>query len=179
MIPGRSGGAAVATLLTVMAVGCSPPGPPPSPPPAASGSAPSTAADLTAPSGFRASLEHAETKRSDDLVDWRTHWVLRWQAVPGAAGYVIRYSTSEGRGGRERRMATTELKLDVAAGTSPAGRLMMDREAQLTMTASQLLVSVAATGSSGDIGPAVGWYRVGEVPSDGVPVANGEPEKHR
>lgn len=174
MIP-RPGRAVPAALLSVMVVGCSAPGAASSPPPAASSSTSPTAADLAAPNTLRASLEHAETKRSDELVEWRTAWVLRWAEVPGAAGYLIRFSTSEGPGGRERRVTATELEIDVAAGTSPANRLVVDREAQLTMTASQLLVSVAASSSSGGVGPAVGWYRVGEVPSDGIPVANADP----
>ena len=171
--------AVAAALLALVAGGCSTSGAASSPSPTATrSSAPPPAAALPAPSTFRASLEHVETERSADLVDWRTDWVLRWAEVPGATGYLIRYSTAEGRGGRERRVTATELKVDVAAGTSPGHRLTVDREAQLTMTASQLLVSVAATSSAGGVGPAVGWYRVGEVPPNGIPVANAEPEGH-
>ncbi len=175
----RSGSAVVAALLVSVAVGCSVPGTSSSPQaPAASTAASPVAVDLAAPGTLRASLEHDEVKRPDDMVDWRTDWVLRWNEVPGATGYLIRFSTSEGRGGRERRVTAAELKVDVAAGTSPAHRLQVDREAQLTMTASQLLVSVAATGSTGAEGQAVGWYRVGEAPADGVPVANADPKEH-
>ena len=168
----------LAALVVSVAVSCSAPGAASSPTPAVKTSASRAAAELPAPTKFWTSLEHTEVKRPDDLVDWRTDWVLHWTEVPDATGYLIRFSTSEGRGGRERRVTATELKVDVAAGTSPVTRLEVDREAQLTMTASQLLVSVAAIGSTGGESPAVGWYRVGEAPSNGVPVANADPEEH-
>ena len=135
-----------------------------------SGSA--AAPELGEPRGFRTRVEHTETSRPDGLVDWRTDWVLTWSEVPGASGYSVRFAASEGTGGREGSLDVPELTLDVAAGTSPRRRIRADRSAQLTLTASQLLGSVLATGPGGAEGPASPWYRVGEAPADGVPVPN-------
>ncbi len=125
----RTGSAVVAALLVSVAVGCSASDPSSSPPtPASSTPASPVAVDLAAPGTLRTSLEHAETKRPDAMVDWRTDWVLRWNEVPGATGYLVRFSTSEGRGGRERRLTTPELRSTwppapaPRAGFRPTGR---------------------------------------------------------
>jgi hypothetical protein len=131
-----------------------------------------------APTGFRTVLDHSLQPRPDGLVEWRTTWVLRWDPVPAASSYVARFATSEGRGGRERVLTSTELQVDAAAGTSDATRLDADRAAQLAFTGSQLLVSVAGAGPSGAEGPASAWYRVGEVPADGIPVPNSTTHRH-
>ncbi len=134
--------------------------------------------ELGEPREFRTRVEHTKSSRPDGLVDWRTDWVLTWSEVPGASGYAVRFGTSEGTGGRERSLDVPELTLDVAAGTSPRRRVRADRAAQLTLTASQLLVSVLATGPGGAEGPASPWYRVGEAPANGVPVPNRSAEHH-
>ena len=155
----RAAAALVLALVLVGAAGCT--------------SAPD---QLVPPTGFRTALEQTATTRADGLVEWRTDWVLHWAEVPAAAGYVARFATSEGPGGRERRLDVPMLRLDVAAGTSRPDRLARDREAQRTLTASQLLVSVAAVGEDDVVGPASPWYRVGETGDGGVPVPNPVPD---
>lgn len=176
------GSALVVALLVPTVVGCSS-GPEGAPPEVtqreATDAAPEASApELAEPRRFRTRLESTRAARPDGLVDWRSDWVLTWAEVPGARGYTVSFATSEGDGGRERSVEVPELTLDVAAGTSPARRVRADRDAQVTLTASQLLVSVRATGPEGAEGPASPWYRVGEVPPDGVPVPNPSTEAH-
>lgn len=153
--------------------------------------APSTAAEATegvaaapaaapsvAPEQVRVALETTREPRGDGMVDWRAAWVMTWEPVPGADGYVAEFATSEGRGGRESPLEEPLLRVDAAAGTSTAERLEQDQAAQLSFSASQLLVSVAATGADGAEGPATPWYHVGDAPADGVPVPGTAPEGH-
>ena len=174
----RTLAAAAAVLALLVVTGCTVGGGATSPSETGRSKVAEAAGRLVAPTDFRSSLEHASTARPDALVEWRSDWVLRWSEVPGARGYVVRFATSEGRGGRERRLDRPELRLDVAAGTSRRARLTADREAQLTLAASQLLVAVAAVDAAGATGPASPWYRVGETGKAGKPVPNNEPGEH-
>jgi hypothetical protein len=122
-------------------------------------------------------LEDSRKARPDGLVDWHTAWVLQWDPVPDAASYVVRFASSEGRGGRERVLTSTRLRIDVAAGTSRARRVDTDRATQLAFTQSQLLVSVAGAGPTGAVGPASAWYRVGDAPPDGILAPNSAPDQ--
>ncbi len=136
------------------------------------------AAPATAPAQVRVALETIRESRDDGMVDWRAAWVMTWDPVPGASGYTAEFATSEGRGGRESPLAEPLLRVDAAAGTSAEERLEQDRATQLSFSASQLLVSVAATGADGAEGPATAWYHVGDAPPDGVPVPDGAPQRH-
>ncbi len=143
--------------------------------PGSAASAP--AVQLTAPADFRASLAQSRKTRPDGLIEWRTNWVLRWDAVPGVERYRVDFATSEGRGGRSRTVDAPEVRIEAAAGTSPANRVASDEKAQLAFTGSQLLVSVRAVAGKAT-GPASAWYRVGDAPPDGKPVPNSAPEGH-
>lgn len=140
-------------------------------------SASAPAVQLAAPADFRASLAQSRTTRPDGLIEWRTAWVLRWRPVPGVKRYQVQFATSEGRGGRTQTVEKPELRIDAAAGTSPANRVATDEKAQLAFTGSQLLVSVAPVAGEAT-GPASAWYRVGDAPPDGKPVPNSAPEGH-
>ena len=139
------------------------------------GSGPAGPADLPAPTGFRVALEHEERPVAGpdgrELVAWESAWVLTWDPVPGAASYAVYFATNEGGGQRPRR--TTEeprLRLQAAAGTSPADRLETDRAAGLLFTSTQLLAAVSAR-AEGSEGPRSPWFPVGDVPPGGVPLA--------
>lgn len=122
------------------------------------------AAPVSPPAGLTASLVDEEDATADGMVEWRTSWRLSWDAVPGADGYVARWSTSEGAPGDEAAepVGGTTLELEVAAGTSSTERLEQDRDAGVLMTSSQLAVSVAATGPDGQPGPWSEWVPVGD-----------------
>jgi hypothetical protein len=168
-----------APLLAVALVGCTSESARVAPLPSASYRTPATAgAPAIAPAGFRTALQQTRQNRPDGLVDWRAAWVLRWDPTPGAASYVVHFATSEGRGGRKRVLTTPELHVDAAAGTSSPPRIGADQAAQLTLTGSQLLVSIAAAGPSGAEGPASAWYRVGDAPANGIPVPNSASHGH-
>ncbi|WP_459645208.1 hypothetical protein [Kineococcus sp. NUM-3379] len=181
---GAAGLPAGLVLAGLLAAGCAsePAGPErpaaPATDAAAAAHARAAAAPLPVPAGFAVALERSRRDVPGGLVEWRTRWVLRWEPVAGAAGYVLRFSTSEGRGGREEVLDAPQFSLDAAAGTSPAARVAQDEAAQLSLSAFQLLVSVAARDAAGTEGAASAWYRVGEVPPGGVPVPNTAPAGH-
>ena len=155
-------------------LGCVPSRAQPPPPPAAAPAtaAPTVAQALPAPDDFRVALDSESRDVSRSHVQWRTWWHLQWRPVEGAVAYVVRSATSEGRGGRERRPAGPGYRLEVAAGTSPRGRVDVERSTQLSLTAAQLQVQVAAVGADGTVGEASLWFPVGEVPPDGRPVGS-------
>lgn len=164
---------AVLAVLAVLAActGTSPSGAAPA------GTAAVAGPPLTAPTGFGTALEHLQTPAAGGLTTWETTWRLSWQPVPGASGYVARYRTSEGGGGpgaRRRDLTAPVLRVQAAAGTSPAARLDRDRRAGLLFTSSQLLVQVAPRAAGGD-GPWSPWYPVGDS-SQGPPVAAPAPQ---
>ena len=140
-------------------------------------------ADLSAPEGFEVSAEtrgsQAEpldaggTSTAEEApVAWRTVWELRWDAVEGADGYRARWSTSEGTpgGSTARDLDEPVLEIEVGAGTSAPERLQQDSDTAALMSATQLSVSVAATGADGEPGEWSAWFPVGDVPDDGRPV---------
>jgi hypothetical protein len=139
-----------------------------------------TADELTAPTGFRVSLDPVEVPATAadgrDLVQWEVDWTLTWEPVAGAAEHAVWFGTNEGAPSEPRRSVDEpELRLTAAAGTSPAARLAADREAGLLFTSSQLLVSVAARAADGRLGPRSPWYPVGDAPADGRPVGTAAP----
>ncbi|MDP9408272.1 MAG: hypothetical protein M3P95_10525 [Actinomycetota bacterium] len=133
--------------------------------------------ELAVPEGFRVALDDEDrpVKGPDGqpLVAWDSTWVLTWEPVPGAEQYAVYVGTNEGSGATPRR--TTEeprLRLQAAAGTSPAERVETDRSAGLLFTSSQLLVAVSARAGERE-GPRSPWFPVGDVPPDGVPLPTG------
>lgn len=158
--PSRVAVGAIATLL--LGAGCTGGA---GAPPAAGAPAARSVEALPAPRGLETRVETTRVPRDDGLVDWRTQWVLEWDAVAGADGYSAQFSTSEG-GGRQRDIRAPLLRVDAAAGTSAADRVDPDAGAQLAFNKSQLVVRVAATRAGASPGPASDWFPVGEVTPD-------------
>lgn len=135
-----------------------------------------------APTGFSVAREDAERAGTapdgSAVVTWTSAWRLRWEPVPGAEAYEVRFGTAEGtaESAPARTVAEPTTSVDVAAGTSPPERLAQDREAQVLFTSSQLRVQVAAVAQSGEVGPASPWFAVGDVPPDGRPLPQADPE---
>lgn len=133
---------------------------------------------LVSPGGFRAYLDHAESdvaSPSGPMIAWRTTWRLTWDPVPNATRYAVHYGTSEGKpsGPPDHTETAAELRIEAAAGTSAAERLVQDRGAALATTAAQLMVAIAPVGPDGIEGPGSSWFPVGEVPAGGVPIGAG------
>lgn len=113
------------------------------------------------PGGFAAVLEDRTGARSGDLETWTTYWHLTWGEVAGAASYVVWYGTPEGDGVRTRELDEPRLRLSVASGTTTPQDRSARREAELTVTAAQLSVRIAARFPDGGLGPASDWLPVG------------------
>lgn len=136
-----------------------------------------SAPDLPPPRDMRVAFLHDEKRtRAGGPIEWTTRWILTWDEVPGATGYMVEIGTSEGVANTARRheRSTPQYAIDVAAGTSAARRLELDRRTQLMFTASHLKVRVAATRFDGALGAPSNWVPVGEVPMDGVPTFSGD-----
>lgn len=127
--------------------------------------------------GFRVELDHREHSRTTPVgprVDWQTSWRLSWEPVPDATSYAVWYGTAESGGdtaGTPKRIVREPgLVVEAGAGTSEPARLDLDRETGLSLTASQLLVAVAAIDHDGNRGDPSRFFPVGEVPATGVPI---------
>jgi hypothetical protein len=154
----RAARRALTALTALVVAGCAAPVPPP-----------------PVPTGYVVALLHDERPvpgpDGRSFVEWRTTWELRWEPVPGAEAYAVRFGTSEGPGdgGVDRRESGARVRVEAATGTSPVDEVAQDREAGLAFTAAQLAVSVAAVAPGGVSGPSSPWFAVGEVPPDGRP----------
>jgi len=113
------------------------------------------------PGGFTAVLQDETGPRSGDLVTWTTYWDLTWDEVAGADSYAVWYATPEGDGTRAHELDGPRLRLSVATGTTTAADRAVRRDQELTVTATQLSVRVAARFPDGELGPASPWLPVG------------------
>lgn len=132
---------------------------------ASNGAAP-TPAPAAGVTNLRAVLEDElrhYRKKKIEHVDWHSYWVVTWQAVPGAADYVVTYATSEGVSKKTKVLAHAPFRLEVALGDNPKSKGMLQREIQLQTIQSLLSVSVTPRMLDGSVGPASPWLRVGQV----------------
>jgi hypothetical protein len=115
-----------------------------------------------APAGFAAVLDDEVGPVTEGRATWTTFWDLTWEEVAGAAGYVVWYGTSEGDSIRTRELDEPRLRLSVATGTTTPEDRVLRRDQELTLTAAQLSVRVAARFPDGELGPPSPWLTVGE-----------------
>ncbi len=115
------------------------------------------------PGGFAAVLHDETGSRSGGLVTWTTSWELTWEEVAGAASYAVWYATPEGDGTRAHELDAPRLRLSVATGTTTPADRAVRRDQELTVTAAQLSVRVAARFPDGELGPASPWLPVGQA----------------
>ena len=121
-------------------------------------------ATLPAIANLRAVLQDETSTIKRDSVEyliWRSHWVLQWDAVPGAAEYELVYRTSEGVSKQTRLQKDTVIKLEVAKGENPNAQGMSTRQVQLATIQSLLAVSVVARAADGARSMPSPWLSVG------------------
>lgn len=115
-----------------------------------------------APGGFAAVLDDEVGPVTEGRTTWTTFWDLTWEEVGGADGYVVWYGTPEGDSTRTRELDEPRLRLSVATGTTTPEDRALRRGQELTLTAAQLSVRVAAHFPDGTLGPPSPWLLVGE-----------------
>jgi hypothetical protein len=112
--------------------------------------------------GFEADLRDVVAPARGELVQWRSSWRLRWNAAPGARGYLIYVGTSEGDSSKPKLRSEPRYGIEVANGVNARSRIRELRAEQLAFTAAQLTVSVAARYDGGKVGPRSAPFAVGE-----------------
>ena len=121
---------------------------------------------LPAINNFRAVLQdesHTVTRDGAAYLEWRSDWLLRWDAVPGAVEYELAYQTSEGNSSKTVRQKNTVFKLEVAKGSNPKAAGMATRPMQLATIQSLLAVCVTARFADGTLGKTSPCFEVGRT----------------
>ena len=114
------------------------------------------------PGGFAAVLDDEVGPVTEGRATWTTFWDLTWDEVGGADAYVVWYGTSEGDSTRTRELDEPRLRLSVATGTTTPRDRTLRRDQELTLTAAQLSVRVAAHFPDDTLGPPSPWLPVDE-----------------
>ncbi len=91
-----------------------------------------------------ANLEDEVRNIPGNRIHWSTYWKLCWEKYPGAIGYELQITTSEGVSKKWRRQSEECFRIEVAAGENDPSRGLLNRELQLTLATGQLAYRVRA-----------------------------------
>ncbi len=114
--------------------------------------------------GLHATLEDETDRYTQDGVEywrWKTHWVVRWDPVPGAVAYELVYMTSEGASNKTSRLDQPPYRLEVALGDNAQHEGMPTRAMQLLTIQGLLAVKILPRLADGSIGTFSTWLQVG------------------
>ena len=106
--------------------------------------------------GFRTSVKTLSEPLGSGLTNWRADWSICWDRTPNAIGYDLQVLTAEGISPRLRRLTTTCLEVEVAAGEHPPDRIERELGIQMSLQRSQLSYRMRAALPNDQVGE---WSR--------------------
>lgn len=94
---------------------------------------------------------------------WKTHWVVRWDPVPGAVAYELAYMTPEGASKKTSSLDQPPFRLEVAKGDNSQYEGMPTRAMQLLTIQGLLAVKILPRMADGSPGTPSTWLQVGRL----------------
>ena len=94
--------------------------------------------------GIVVTLEDSVQELPGKRIAWSTYWKLCWQSYPGAKTYELQTVTAEGASPTLRRISDRCFRIEAAAGENQKSLGLFNREAILSLQASQLAYRVRA-----------------------------------
>ncbi len=106
--------------------------------------------------GFTTSVKTTSEPLGSGLTNWRADWSICWDPTPNAIGYDLQVLTAEGISPRLRRITTTCLEVEVAAGEHSLDRIERELGIQMSLQRSQLSYRIRAALPNDQVGE---WSR--------------------